>query len=88
MHTQRIKMIRKRITIILHQDFYHGLMHIFKRHEISQFLNDFAQSRMMQDNLVAAYQTMGADLDREREAIVWSNALIGDVNSSEDVIAE
>jgi hypothetical protein len=34
---------------------------------------------LMQDNLPSAYQAMAADTEREREALEWSNALIGDV---------
>lgn len=30
------------------------------------------------DDLAAAYQAMAADDEREREALEWSNALIGD----------
>jgi Putative addiction module component len=33
----------------------------------------------MHDDLFSAYQAMAADTEREREALEWSNALIGDV---------
>jgi hypothetical protein len=34
---------------------------------------------VMRDDLLSAYQVMAADTEREREALEWSNALIGDV---------
>jgi Putative addiction module component len=34
---------------------------------------------LMQDDLSSAYQVMAADTEREREALEWSNTLIGDV---------
>jgi len=32
------------------------------------------------DDLLAAYQKMASDTQREKEALEWGNALIGDVN--------
>jgi hypothetical protein len=40
------------------------------------------------DDLASAYQAMAADSDRERKALTWSNALIGDANDIQDVISE
>jgi hypothetical protein len=34
---------------------------------------------LMHDDLSSAYQVMAADIEREHEALAWSNALIGDV---------
>ncbi len=31
----------------------------------------------MQEDLTSAYQAMAADTEREREALEWSNGLIG-----------
>jgi TnpA family transposase len=45
---------------------------------ISRFLEVLARPYVLNDELEAAYQAMAADTAREREALVWSNALIGE----------
>jgi predicted CopG family antitoxin len=71
--------MHKRMTITLDEDVYDGLVRVIGRRKISQFLEDLARPHVMQDDLTSAYQAMAADMDREKEALEWSNALIGDV---------
>ncbi len=49
------------------------------RGKISQFLENLARPHVMQENLLSAYQAMAADEERENEALVWSEGLIGSV---------
>jgi hypothetical protein len=71
--------MQKRMTITLDEAVYNGLVRVIGRGKISQFLEDLARPHVMQDDLPSAYQAMAADTEREREALEWSNALIGDV---------
>jgi hypothetical protein len=38
---------------------------------------------VMKEDLASAYQAMAADTEREREALEWSNGLIGSVNDAQ-----
>jgi predicted CopG family antitoxin len=71
--------MHKRMTITIDEDVYDGLVRVIGRGKISRFLEDLARPHVMQDDLCSAYQAMAADTEREREALEWSNALIGDV---------
>jgi hypothetical protein len=71
--------MHKKMTITLDEAVYDGLFRVVGRRKISQFLEDLARPHVLQDDLASAYQTMAADTEREREALEWSNALIGDV---------
>jgi uncharacterized protein (DUF2336 family) len=69
--------MHKRMTITIDEAVYDGLVRAIGRRKISKFLEDLARSYAMQDDLFSAYQAMAADT--EREALEWSNTLIGDV---------
>ena len=70
--------MHKRMTITLDEAVYDGLVRVIGRRKISQFLEDLARPHVTQDDLASAYQEMAADTEREREALAWSDALIGD----------
>jgi len=71
--------MHKKMTITLDEAVYDGLFRVVGRRKISQFLEDLARPHVLQDDLASAYQSMAADTAREREALEWSQALIGDV---------
>jgi hypothetical protein len=48
------------------------------RRRISQFLERLARPHVLPENLEAEYRDMAADEEREREALAWSEGLIGD----------
>ncbi len=54
------------------------LVRVVGRRKISQFLEDLARPYVVSNNLLAAYQAMASDSKRERKALAWSDALIGD----------
>jgi hypothetical protein len=71
--------MHKKMTITLDAAVYDGLFRVVGRRKISQFLEDLARPHVLQDDLASAYQAMAADTAREREALEWSQALLGDV---------
>ena len=70
--------MRKRLTISIDVAVHDGLVRVVGRGKISRFLEALARPYVLNDELEAAYQAMAADTEREREALAWSNALIGD----------
>jgi hypothetical protein len=74
--------MHKKMTITLDEAVYDGLFRVVGRRKISQFLEDLARPHVLQDDLASAYQAMAADTEREREALEWSQALIGDVTDA------
>jgi predicted CopG family antitoxin len=71
--------MHKRMTISIDETVYEGLVRVVGRRKISKFLEDLARPHVVNDDLLAGYQAMAGDGAREREALEWSNALIGDV---------
>jgi predicted CopG family antitoxin len=70
--------MRKRVTISIDETVYEGLVRVIGRRKISQFLEDLARPYAVNDDLLAGYRPMAADTVREREALEWSEALVGD----------
>lgn len=70
--------MQKRMTISIDETVYEGLLRVVGRRKVSRFLEDLARPLVISDDLVAGYQTMATDTEREKEALEWSNAMIGD----------
>ena len=49
------------------------------RRNISRFLNDLARAHVVTQELAEGYGAMAQDEAREREALEWSEGLIGEV---------
>ncbi len=73
--------MHKRMTISIDETVYEGLIRVVGRRKISQFLEDLARPHVVNDDLQIGYRAMAADVEREREALDWSDALIGDAAS-------
>jgi predicted CopG family antitoxin len=71
--------MQKSLTISIEADLYDALQRVVGRGKISKFLQDLARPHVMKEDLSTAYQAMAADTEREKEALEWSNGLIGDV---------
>ncbi len=69
----------KKLTITVADDVYQGLHQRIGRRRISRFLETLARPHLVLPELEAAYREMAADEEREREALEWSEAVIGDV---------
>ena len=69
----------KKLTITVEDEVYAGLHSVIGRRRISRFLNDLARPHVTKHDLNEAYRQMAADEEREKEAMEWSEGLIGDV---------
>ena len=58
---------------------YEGLVRVVGRRKISAFLEGLARPLVVGDDLSAGYCAMAQDTAREKEALEWSEALVGDV---------
>ncbi len=70
--------MQRRMTISIDEAVYEGLVRVIGRRKISRFIEDLARPHVTSDELAEGYRAMAADQDREREALEWSEALIGD----------
>jgi predicted CopG family antitoxin len=69
--------MHKKMTITIDEEVYDALYRVIGKGKISQFLENLARPHVLKEDLTSAYQAMAADLEREREAMEWSNGLIG-----------
>ncbi len=70
--------MQKKLTITLAEDVYAGLHRRIGRRKISRFIEDLVRPQLIDDDMESAYQDMAQDDDREREAMEWSEATLGD----------
>ena len=69
----------KKLTITIDDEVYEGLYRRVGRRRISRFLENLARPHVVREDLEAAYRAMASDELREREAMEWSENLVGDV---------
>lgn len=69
----------KRVMISIDHRVYDGLRKIVGDGDVARFLEDLVRPHLTDETLDQAYAAMAADRDREREALEWSEALIGDI---------
>jgi predicted CopG family antitoxin len=74
--------MNRKLTITVSEAVYEGLHRTVGRRRISQFIEKLARPHVLSQDLEAAYRDMRADQEREREALAWSEGLIGDVSGS------
>ena len=70
--------MQKRMTISIDEAVYEGLVRVVGRRKISRFLEDLARPHVVNDELADGYRAMAEDAEREREALEWCEALVGD----------
>lgn len=75
--------MQKRMTISIDEAVYEGLVRVVGRRKISRFIEDLARPYVVNDDLTDGYRAMAADTERERDALEWSEALVGDVANAE-----
>lgn len=73
--------MHRKLTISIDEQVYEGLYRVIGKGSISQFIEDLVRPYVLKDELDAAYTLMAEDKVRESEAIEWSEALIGDVET-------
>ncbi len=71
--------MQKKLTITVDEQVYLGLHSVVGRRNISQFINSLVRPHVLKSDLEAAYSRMAADESREREALEWAEATMGDV---------
>ena len=68
------------VTITIDEKIYEGLYRVVGPRRISRFIEDLVRPYVTQPDLEAAYQKMAQDEERERTALEWAEATIGDVS--------
>lgn len=69
----------KKLTIILEKDFYSNLKKKAGRGNIGKYITNVVKPYILNDkDLKIGYELMSKDKDREKDALVWSESLIGD----------
>jgi predicted CopG family antitoxin len=74
--------MHKKMTITIDEEVYDALYRVIGKGNISQFLESLARPHVLQEDLTSAYQAMAADHEREKDALDWSNGLIGSVSDA------
>ncbi|MCU0493176.1 MAG: hypothetical protein MUD01_16445 [Chloroflexaceae bacterium] len=74
--------MQKKLTITLDEDVYDGLHKVVGRRKISQFIEELVRPHVIEADLEAGYQAMAADVEREADALEWSEATVGDAHDA------
>jgi len=72
--------MQKKLTITIDEKVYEGLHTVIGRRRISRFIEELVRPYVLYPDLEAAYKEMAQDEEREREALEWAEATIGDVS--------
>lgn len=72
--------MQKKLTITVEEGVYEGLHRVIGRRRISRFIEELVKPYVLRRSLEAAYQQMAQDEAREKEALAWAEATIGDVS--------
>lgn len=72
-------MVTKKLTITIDDRVYEGLHTVIGRRRISRFIESLVRPYVVQQELESAYRAMAEEEAREREALEWSEATLGDV---------
>jgi predicted CopG family antitoxin len=72
-------LMQKKLTISLNELVYDELCRVIGRGNISKFIENLIKPQLKGNDLDAAYKEMAADSVREKDALEWSNAVVGDV---------
>lgn len=72
----------KKLTITVDEEIYEGLHKVIGPGKISRFLQELARPHVLVKDLEKAYRLMAKDEAREKEAMQWSEGLIGDIDEA------
>lgn len=72
----------KKLTITVDEEVYEGLRKVIGPGKISRFLQELARPHVLVKDLEKAYRLMAKDEAREKEALQWSEGLIGDADET------
>jgi predicted CopG family antitoxin len=71
--------MQKKLTITVDERVYRGLHAVVGRRRISQFIESLVRPHVIGKDLDIAYRQMAQEESREREALEWAEATVGDV---------
>ena len=71
--------MRKKLTISIDEKVYEGLYKRIGRRKISNFIENLVRPHVIEEEWGSGYKEMAEDEAREKEALEWSEALIGDI---------
>ena len=71
--------MQKKLTITIDEAVYRGLYQRIGAGRISSFIEELVRPHVLAKELDDAYAAMSRDGEREREALEWSEGLMGDV---------
>jgi hypothetical protein len=70
----------KKLTITVSEEVYKGLYAKIGAGRISHFLDSLARAHVVDSGIAEGYRAMGKDESRERDALDWSENLVGDID--------
>ena len=71
--------MQKKLTITIDEQVYKGLYQIVGAGKIGHFIENLVRPPVLFPDIEAGYAAMAQDEEREREALEWAEATIGDV---------
>jgi predicted CopG family antitoxin len=71
--------MRKKLTITIDREVYFGLHKVIGQRKISKFVEDLVRPHVIRRGLESAYKDMAKDNAREKEALEWCEATLGDI---------
>jgi hypothetical protein len=74
--------MQKKLTISVDAGLYDLLHRIVGRGNISRYIENLLRTNLIENEIEQGYREMAIDTERERDALEWSNSLIGDTNET------
>jgi hypothetical protein len=71
--------MQKKLTITIDREVYFGLHKVIGPRKISKFVEGLVRPHVIKHELESAYRDMAKDRAREKEALEWSEAALGDI---------
>jgi len=71
--------MKKKLTISIDEKVYDGLYKTIGRRRISNFIENLVRPHVIEEKWESGYKEMAKNELREKQALEWSEALIGDV---------
>jgi predicted CopG family antitoxin len=71
--------MQKKLTITIDREVYFGLHKVIGPRKISKFVEELVRPHVIKHELKSAYKEMAKNRAREKEALEWSEATMGDI---------
>jgi hypothetical protein len=71
--------MQKKLTITIDREVYFGLHKVIGPRKISKFVEDLVRPHVIKHELESSYKEMAKDRAREKEALEWGEATLGDI---------